>query len=81
QEVGDNLWEISSMSLSFTGKILLFKNLNINSTEIFSGFKQVPPNLTFAQGFELLKNEESAPVAADKSCCQQPPAEAMSEKR
>src|SRR5208282_3149261 len=26
QEVGDNVWEISSMTLSFTGKILLFKN-------------------------------------------------------
>ncbi len=60
QEVGDNLWEISSMSLSFTGKILLVKNLSIISTEIFSGFKQVPADLTFAQALELLKKEESS---------------------
>jgi len=60
QEVGDNLWEISSMSLRFTGKILLVKNLSIISTEIFSGFKQVPSDLTFAQALELLKKEESA---------------------
>jgi len=60
QEVGDNLWEISSMSLSFTGKILLVKNLSIISTEIFSGFRQVPSDLTFAQALELLKKEESA---------------------
>ncbi|MFI5102690.1 MAG: hypothetical protein ACHP9V_04875 [Terriglobales bacterium] len=60
QEVADNLWEISGMTLSFTGKILLVKSLNINSTEIFSGFKQVPPDLTFAQALELLKKEESA---------------------
>ena len=60
QEVGDNLWEVSSMTLSFTGKILLVKNLNIVSTEIFSGFKQVPADLTFAQALELLKKEESA---------------------
>jgi hypothetical protein len=69
QEVGDNFWEISSMSLSFTGKILLVKNLSIISTEIFSGFKQVPSDLTFTQAVELLKKEESS-VAADKFCCQ-----------
>jgi hypothetical protein len=64
QEVGDNLWEISSMTLSFTGKIMLFKSLSISSTEIFSGFKQVPSDLTFAQALELLKKEEST-VAAE----------------
>jgi hypothetical protein len=60
QEVGNNLWEISSMSLSFAGKILLVKNLSIVSTEVFSGFKQVPSDLTFAQALELLKKEESS---------------------
>jgi hypothetical protein len=60
QEVGDNLWEISDMTLHFTGKILLFKNLSISSTEIFSGFKQVPSDLTFPQALELLKKEESS---------------------
>jgi hypothetical protein len=60
QMVGDNFWEISSMSLSFTGKILLLRNLSIVSTEIFSGFKQVPRDLTFAQALELLKREETS---------------------
>lgn len=60
QEVGNNLWEISNMSLSFTGKILLVKNLSIISTETFSGFRQVPSDLTFAQALELLKKEESS---------------------
>ena len=59
KEVGDNVWEFSSLNLSFTGKILLFKNLTIKSTEIFSGFKPVPPDLTFAQALELLKKEEA----------------------
>ena len=58
QEVGDNLWVISGMTLRFTGKILLFKSLSISSVEIFSGFKRVPANLTFAQALELLKKEE-----------------------
>jgi hypothetical protein len=57
QDVGDNLWEISSMTLHFTGKILLFKTLAITSTEVFSGFKRVPSDLTFAQGLEMLKRE------------------------
>ncbi|MGB9202841.1 MAG: hypothetical protein WCB94_02575 [Terriglobales bacterium] len=59
QMVGGNFWEISSMSLNFTGKILLLRNLSIVSTEIFSGFKQVPSDLTFAQALELLKHEEA----------------------
>jgi len=61
QEVGDNSWEISSMSLSFTGKLLLLKTLAIKSTEIFSGFKRVPSDLTFAQALKLLKKEEATP--------------------
>ncbi len=60
QEVGDNLWEISKMSMSFTGKILLVKNLSITSTEVFTDFKQVPSDLTFTQAVELLKKEESS---------------------
>ncbi len=60
QEVGDNFWEISGMTLRFTGKILLFKSLSISSEEIFSGFKRVPANLTFAQALELLKKEETS---------------------
>jgi hypothetical protein len=69
QEVGDNLWEISSMTLNFTGKIMLFKNLAINSTEVFSGFRRVPSDLTFAQALEMLKKEEtsSADAAATKN--------------
>jgi hypothetical protein len=66
QEVGDNSWEFSSLTLNFTGKIMLFKNLSIVSTEVFNGFRQVPSNLTFAQAVELLKKED-APVAENSS--------------
>jgi hypothetical protein len=78
QEVGDNLWEISSMALSFTGKILLVKNLSIISTEIFSGFKQVPWDLTFAQALELLKKEESS--VADNPAAWQTRPQVMEER-
>jgi hypothetical protein len=68
QQVGDDLWEISSMSVNFTGKVLLFKNLSISSTETFTGFKRVPSDLTFAQALELLKKEESSGTADKFSC-------------
>lgn len=60
QEDVNGVWEISSMTVKFTGKILLVKSLNIDSTEAFSDFKRIPDNLTFAQGFDLLKKEEAA---------------------
>jgi hypothetical protein len=62
REIGDNRWEVSRMTLDFTGKALLVKNLVIRSTEVFSDFKRVPPDLTFAQALELLEKEETATV-------------------
>ncbi|MBZ5705560.1 MAG: hypothetical protein LAN63_09410 [Acidobacteriia bacterium] len=59
-DVGGDHWEISHMSLDFTGKILLFKGISIKSDEAFSDFHPAPPDLTFAQGVELLKKQESA---------------------
>ncbi|MBV9572795.1 MAG: hypothetical protein JOY93_01985 [Acidobacteriales bacterium] len=59
-DVGDGDWEITRMALNLTGKILLFKSLNIQSNEVFSNFKQVPANLTFAQGVALLRKQETA---------------------
>lgn len=58
QQVVDDCWEISSMTLNFTGKILLVKNLSVVSTETFTAFRRVPSDLTFAQALELLKKEE-----------------------
>ncbi|PYJ76224.1 MAG: hypothetical protein DME69_13510 [Verrucomicrobia bacterium] len=57
--VPGNGWEISHMNLNFTGKIMMFKRLTIRSDEIYSDFRPVPRNLTFAQGFALLKKQEA----------------------
>jgi hypothetical protein len=65
QQVDDNVWAISSMTLKLTGKMLLVKSFSVNSTEVFSGFKRVPADLTFAQALELLKKEE--PAAAESA--------------
>jgi hypothetical protein len=61
--VSNHEWELTRMELSFTGKILLFKNLAIHSSDVFSDFRPVPANLTFAQGVELLKEELAAEQA------------------
>ena len=64
-DVGDGSWDIRKMSLAFTGKILLFKHLDIRSTETLKDFRPVPRNLTFAQGVELLKKRENTLAEVD----------------
>lgn len=65
-DVGDGSWDIRKMSLTFTGKILLFKHLDIKSTETLRDFHPVPRNLTFAQGVELLKKHENTLAEIDR---------------
>ena len=59
RDVGNDCWEVSHMSLNFTGKILLFKTISIKSDEVFSDFQRVPNDTTFAQGVQMLKAEEA----------------------
>ncbi len=58
-DMGGGHWEITRMDLSFTGKVLLFKTLNIKDKEVYSDFQPAPRGLTFAQGVELLKKHEA----------------------
>ncbi|MGA9981044.1 MAG: hypothetical protein WBQ08_20655 [Candidatus Sulfotelmatobacter sp.] len=58
-DVGDGTWEITRMTLSFTGKLFLFKSFNLVSDEVLSDFRRVPATLTFAQGVDLLKTEQA----------------------
>jgi hypothetical protein len=58
--IAENNWSIARMDLAFTGKLLLFKSLNFKSTEVYSDFHPVPADLSFAQGVELLKKQQSA---------------------
>jgi len=58
-EVLKDRWEVTHMSLSFTGRMLLFKSLKIASDEVFSNFHPVPSNMTFAEGVALVKKQQS----------------------
>jgi hypothetical protein len=62
EDVGEGSWQISRMGLDFTGKILLFKRIAMKSEEMFSNFKRVPADTTFAQGVEMLKAERNKPT-------------------
>jgi hypothetical protein len=66
-DVGDDHWEITRMDLSFTGKILIFKSLKIQSEEVSSDFRSVPSNLSFAQGIELLKKQDASTAKSSAS--------------
>jgi hypothetical protein len=59
ENLEDGSWDISCMRLEFTGKILMFKNIAIKSEEIFSDFRRVSPDITFAQGVQMLKAEQA----------------------
>jgi hypothetical protein len=47
------------MKLDITGKVLLVKTLVFSMTEVFSDFKPVPKDSTFAQAIDLLEKEET----------------------
>jgi hypothetical protein len=61
EKISNHDWAISRMSLTFTGKILLIKSLVIDSNEVFSDFKRVPRDLTFAQAVGLLLKKAVPP--------------------
>jgi hypothetical protein len=62
QDLNDGTWDASRMILRFTGRVLLFKHLDIQSDEVYRDYRPVPSNLTFAQGVEMLRKQE--PVEA-----------------
>ena len=59
KDVSNNNWEVTRMTLAFTGRELLFKSINIQSDEVFSDFRPEPASLTVSQGVELLKKHEA----------------------
>jgi len=63
-EVEKRHWDISRMSLKFTGRILLFKRIDIESEDRYSDFREVAPDLTFAQAVELLKKQQAELAAS-----------------
>ena len=63
QNVSDALWQVSSVTYIFTGKMLMVKTFNVNSTEIFSDFQSIPAELSLVQALELMKHQGSVLAA------------------
>lgn len=57
-DVGAGNWRITRTAVGFTGRVALFKHVNVHYTERSSDFHPVPDGLTFAQGVELLRKQE-----------------------
>lgn len=65
--VANGYWTTTHMQLSFTGKALFFKSINIQETEDSSDFRRVPGHMTFAQGVELLKKGGDGVLAENEN--------------
>ena len=61
--VESDLWQVSFVSFNFTGKVLMVKTINVNATEVFSGFQRIPSELSFVQALELMKHQSSTLAA------------------
>jgi len=64
--IGDGHWEVTYSNIDFTGKVLLFKKLKIKETQEMSDFRQIPANLSYSQGFEMLRKENQQKISAKR---------------
>ena len=55
--VDGDRWEVTAMRLRFTGKIMLFKSLNVDQHETAFDYRRAPDDLNLAQGIEFLKKQ------------------------
>jgi hypothetical protein len=55
-DVGEGKWEETQERLQFNGKVLMLKNLTIDSNETMTDFRPVPSNITTAQALQMLQN-------------------------
>jgi len=58
-ELPDGNWALRYFTMRFTGKVVFFKNIDVNTTETSWDFHRVADDLSFAQGLQLLKQQEA----------------------
>ena len=59
RDVGGGRWGLATLSLHFTGKLLLLKALNIDTTVGTSDFRRMRDDLTLVEGLALLRDREA----------------------
>jgi len=59
QKVGEDHWDQVFLDLNMTGRVIIFKTLNIKQKQILSNFRRVPDDLTIARAYEMLQSDSS----------------------
>jgi len=57
-ELSDGNWVLSHFMMRFTGRLVVVKSIDVNTTETSWNFHRVADDLSFAQGVALLKSQE-----------------------
>ena len=66
RNVGSGRWAMTILAVHFSGNVLLFKSIHIDSTSTASDFRCMPDDLTLEQGVELLmKNDQRKNIPED----------------
>jgi len=58
-KISPRRWETTMLKMKFTGRVLLFKKLNIDEKETTGDFRPAPAHLTLTEGINVLKQQTS----------------------
>ena len=56
-KISQRRWETTMLNMKFTGRVLLFKKLNIDEKEMTGDFRPAPPHLSLQEGINVLKQQ------------------------
>jgi hypothetical protein len=62
-EVGPGCWEMTTMNVQMSGKVLFFKTIDVRQKEFDSEFQPVPASATIEQAAEMTKDKVIAAAA------------------
>src|SRR5579859_2080 len=65
-KISPHRWETTKLEMKFTGRVLLFKKLNVDEKEITGNFRPAPPHLNLIEGVNMLK-QQNPQLAEDQS--------------
>jgi hypothetical protein len=65
-KISPRRWETTKLEMKFTGRVLLFKKLNVDEKEITGDFRRAPSHLSLIEGVNMLK-QQNPQLAEDQS--------------
>ena len=63
QEVGPGCWEMTTLDVQMSGKVLFFKTIDVRQKELYSEFQAVPMSATMEQVAQMTKDKTTATLA------------------